>query len=178
MMENEFFKGTVFFSADPLPLLLMSLAVGGLSGFLRDLLDLFCRLVGKNRAAVFFADLFSVLFCYSALFVCALNEENGILRWYHAVLAIIGFRLYRTLFSPSVQKILSFLLSLIRHAVQALLFPLRLLAGYAAKLSDKRRASAHLRREKREYEKSKKSWLRLASRGFDCLPPRTGEAFS
>lgn len=177
-MENELLKGTVFFSVNPIPLLLLALTVGMITGFLRDISALFCRLSGENRAAIFFADLFSVLFAYSALFVCALNKENGVLRWYHIALAGIGLSFYRTVFSSLVQKILFFLLDRIKRLLHFLFLPLLFLIGRTEKNFERLKKQSLLHKKKRQYKTAKKQWLRLAARGFDCIPPRAGNTLS
>lgn len=167
MNALPYIRGTVFDESGCTVLLLMCLAVGAATGFLRDIPHgLFSE---QNRVAVFFFDLFAVLFSYVSLFTCALNENYGILRWYHIAAAVSGFLLYHIVFSPFVRKFLRVLSRLLCRCLSALLFPVRHLAVKGKILLQRLKQDRLRRRQKAQYVKMKKQWLRLASRGFDCL---------
>lgn len=143
---------------------------GIFTGILFDLLSVTDRLFGENRVIVFLKDFFTVVAGYLLMFICALHFNNGILRWYHPVLAFAGLRLYRRLFSKTVLRLIHFLYTVIEKVLRFIIGVLMKPAAGAARICVrlyraylKRRAR---RKQENSYQKEKRKFTSCASAGF------------
>ena len=117
MMTGEIFKNTVFDASEPFSLMVLALITGALLGMSFDISNTLQKLIGKNAVFVFAADMLSVVCAYLFLFVCALDVNDGILRWHHLLFAFLGMLFYR----KTISKIFTALLDLLYRASSAIL---------------------------------------------------------
>lgn len=173
MTNHELFPDNVFFPNDQLPMFLMALVIGAVTGILRDFLTLRRHMFGENRVMDFLCEFVTVLFSYAVLFLCALNENHGIIRWYHAGSDALGYALYRKSVSQVVCRVLdaaAHLLGKLFHSVfSAVAFPLKKLAHAAEKVYVARRKQAEMRAGQRLYTRTKREFCHSAARGFDLV---------
>lgn len=186
MTNNDIFYGTVFAAENPLPLILCSVLTGALLGIVLDSASLLERIFGKNRIIRFFVDFLSVLTAYLFLFVCALNFNNGMVRWYHVFFSFVSYKVYKKTLSHIILKILDMLCAAVRKicsAVSAVTAfaarPVRAVFAAASKAYGRAEAKHCRRVSENLYKKEKLKFTKAAGRGFglvgDNLPRNDGD---
>ncbi len=177
-MPNDIIFGGVFERHNALPMLLCALAAGVVCGLFTDIFGVGEKFFGKNPVLSFFSDFLAVLSAYIAIFVCALNFNDGVVRWYHVVVVFIGYKAYLHMFSALVKRVLDIICSvvqkLLKLAVLLFIIPLKFLYGIAKVLLLKplekllRFISYKAQKTVKNYKftKEHKKYSRLAFSGF------------
>ena len=124
MTVNEYAAQGVFAAEHPLPFLIYAFCIGILLGLLLDILTVCDKLFGKNAIILFFTDFFSVISAYLLLFAGALFFNNGILRWYHAVMFLCGNRMYSATLSFFVRQLVEKLYFLVSRTLNLMFLTL------------------------------------------------------
>lgn len=167
-IESIPLKG-VFLPEKPLPMLISSFIVGIV---LSLCLDIFSgkRISGSNSAIRFFTDLVSVLLSYFIEFLCALNFNNGIIRWYHIAVLVVAVLLYKKFLSVyvvstfdlvyiAVTKIIKLIIRCITFLLKTIVSPFFAIYKRASVVITKKC-------DENNYNKYKKAYISLACAGF------------
>ena len=170
MLENDFFAGTVFGFENPVPLMLFALFTGIAAGLFFDMMSLTVKLFGVNRIIIFFTDFFTVLSGYLFLFCCALNYNNGEIRWYHILFCAAGYKIYKYTLSSAVLKAIGFIYNIVEKALlyllRLILKPIKLFESYILKANKKISNYCRKQQIKKSYKREKKKFAKAASAGF------------
>ena len=173
-MNDTIFKGTVFDSANPVPMLICSFVIGFFAGMLFDTFSLTEKIFGKNRVIKFFTDAVSFLVSYLMLFICAYNYSFGIIRWYCYVFCLAGFKAYKKSLSAVYLKTADIAFGVVGKTIRLLLRILKKPILAFCRLA----VSAYRRFKKKwcgfcagkRYAKEKKNYENSAAHGFYLVP--------
>lgn len=179
MTTNDFFKDTVFSASNPLALMVCAVIVGVLFGVFKDLMKIPERLFGKNAVLIFVSDFIGIVFAYLFMFVCALNFNHGIIRWYHFVMSFFALFVYKNTLSSAVVLVLDRLCCLVGRVagliIKIIIYPVNLIKKVLEAFYNKTSVMISCYIRKRRYEKKRIKYYKSASKGFGLLPYKKGE---
>lgn len=168
-MTSELFSGSALSVNDELPQLVSASVIGSSFGILRSILKAKNKYFG-NYFLSCADDFLLVLSAYAALYICALNFNNGRIGVYEYIALFGTYFIYRaTLDKPlsyvseklfgAVRTVLVFLVSLAAR-------PIRAVYRHMKKTSRKIRAILCTQRKTAQYKARKRKMTKLASCGF------------
>ncbi len=173
-MTDDFFKDTVFDASEPFSLMVLALIAGALLGASFDISKTLQKLIGKNAVFVFTADMLSVICAYLFLFVCALDLNDGILRWHHLLFAFLGLLFYKKTLSKAVTTLLGFVVYafgvIAKTASGIALYPIALAKKYIIRLSKKLYTAISEHIKKKEFKNALKKHTAASAIGFEVVP--------
>lgn len=168
LFEKIPLKG-VFLPEKPLPMLIASFIIGVIVSICLDIVS--NKYVFAEKGVLrFFSEFLAVVCAYFAEFICALDFNNGIIRWYHAVTLFLAVFLYRRFLSKYVVLTLDFIFSLIKNFLRLmakyLLLILKIITAPVFAIYRKLIFVFCKKRADMRYKKYRKAYFTLASSGF------------
>lgn len=169
MILEKIPMGGVFLAEKPLPMLVASFITGIAVSFCIDVFSN-SRIAGNKPVLRFFTDFFSVTAAYFAEFLCALNFNNGIIRWYHAASLFLAVFLYKKFLSEfvinAVNLVLSMALKLILEIGKCAVMILKTVVSPVFVLCSETGRAVYKKMCEHKFKKYRKVYFDLASRGF------------
>lgn len=159
----------VFLAEKPLPMLAASFVIGIGVSLCIDILSNE-RTFGSKPVFRFFTDFFSVIAAYFMEFLCALNFNNGIIRWYHAASLFLAVFLYKKLLSEYVVLVLNITISAITKMLEFIIKYIALILKFITlpvlSVYAKTNHAIYRKHAENKFKKYRKAYFALASRGF------------
>jgi hypothetical protein len=179
MTTGDFFKDTVFSASNPVALMLCAAITGILFGVFKDVMKIPEKLLGKNPVIIFVSDFSAIICAYLFMFICALDFNHGIIRWYHTVIFSVFLFVYKKTVSKAVvlffDKLCGLLIKILRIVYKLFMYPVNLIKKLSQKLYNSISKYIILFVQKRKFDKKRVKYQKSAATGFGLVLYKKGE---